>query len=210
MDLVVLAGGKSRRMGAAARKSGKAHMRFDRKSLIETVISRLRPLFEHVIVCSATGSEFPDLDASEVADIYANYGSIAGLHAGLSAAGPGGAFAVACDMPFVNPELVKMLMARVGKYDVVVPRLAAQKLEPLHAVYSKACLPHVEALLQRHQLRIYDFFRDANVNYVDLEEIREIDPELRSFLNVNTPEDLARARDLLARAGGMSSTSQTQ
>jgi molybdopterin-guanine dinucleotide biosynthesis protein A len=210
MDLVVLAGGKSRRMGAAAPRSGKALMRFDKKSLIETVISRLRPLFRRVIICSATGTDFPGLNAEEVADIYKDYGSIAGLHAGLSAAGSDGAFAVACDMPFVNLELVKLLVTRADNFNVVVPRLAPDKLEPLHAFYSKACLPYIETLLQERRLRIFDFFTETEVCYVELDEIKRIDPELRSFLNLNTPEDLARARRLLARSEELPETGRAQ
>ena len=205
MDLVVLAGGESRRMknGGPAAVSNKAFLKIDGKNLIEIVIERLRPLFDTVIISSASGGSCQDIDAVEIADIYPESGSLGGIYSGLSAASSDSIFVIACDMPFVNPKLVKMLVSRSAGHDIVIPRITSgetdsgnpklMKLEPLHAVYSKACLPHIEPLLKQGNLKIFDFFHMVNVNYVGVDEIRIIDPKMLSFFNINTPEDFAQA-----------------
>ena len=194
MDLIVLAGGRGRRMGGA-----KGGLKLDGVTLVETVIGRLRELFDNVVISSAGGDSFRNVDAIEVADIYPDCGSLGGLHAGLSTVTSPRAFAIACDMPFVNPGLVKLLVSRPGEFEVVVPRIADGKLEPLHAVYSKSCMPHMESLLESGNLRIFDFFDRVRVEYVEVDRITGIDPEMLSFFNVNTPEDLERARMLTAK-----------
>ena len=81
--------------------------------------------------------------------------------------------------------------------DAVVPQPGAFP-EPTHALYSRACLPHIEARLQANDLKISGFFEEVRVRYVDEGEVRQFDPELLSFFNVNSPEDLARAHALAA------------
>ena len=213
MDLLVLAGGRGRRLSAGRRAGaraagGKPLLQLNGTSLIETVIGRLRALFDNVIVSSATGDCFPRLGAMEVADVYPNCGSLGGLHAGLLAAKSRKVFAVACDMPFVNQELVRMLIGRSRGFDIVVPGTAPDaaepgipgfmRLEPLHAVYSRRCIPYMEELLNRRSLRIFDFFDRVKVAYVGREEIQKLDPGMQSFFNINTPADFERASELLS------------
>lgn len=203
MDLVVLAGGRSRRMGTE-----KALLELGSTTLIETVINRLEPLFDNVIVSTANGNSFPELNLTEVSDVYCGCGSLGGLHAGLTAAGSDHVFAVACDMPLVNTALVRRMISLSEGFDVVVPRIQAENadqgeseqmwFEPLHAVYGKTCLPQMENLLERKNLRIFDFFSQAKVRYVDADEIRAVDPDMLSFFNINTPADLERARGLIS------------
>jgi len=207
MDLLVLAGGMSRRIGR-----DKALLELNGQPLIEIVIEHLRPLFDRVIISSAGGESFPDIDACEVADIYPGCGSLGGLHAGLKEAAPNPVFAVACDMPFVNPGLVRMLVSRSEGYDIVVPVAGRRQpmddkpeyLEPLHAVYAQSCLPHIEALLEQGSLWIFDFFRSVKVDYVWEDEIRKADPGMTSFFNINTPEDFEKAYKIIQsqRQGG--------
>lgn len=192
--------------------SAKALLDFNRTSLIETVIARIRHLFDNVIIACAAGNSFPHIDATEVKDIYPDSGSLGGLHAGLSAANSDRIFALACDMPFVNPQLVSMLIGRSSDCDAVVPRTAAESahndkpgtmyFEPLHAVYSKTCLPHMEQLLGSGNLKILDFFDRVNVDFVDTGEIQAVDSQMLSFFNINTPEDFERAKELLAKERG--------
>jgi molybdopterin-guanine dinucleotide biosynthesis protein A len=203
MDLVVLAGGRSRRMGTE-----KAILQLGSETLIETVVHRLQPLFENVIVSTADGHSFSRLDLTEVADIYPDCGSLGGLYAGLSAATSDYVFAVACDMPLVNLVLVRRMISLSEGFDVVVPRTCPENtaegepklvyLEPLHAVYGKSCLNHMEELLGRKELRIFDLFDKVMVRYVEADEIRAVDPDMLSFFNVNTPADLERARRIIS------------
>ena len=134
-------------------------------------------------------------DAKAVVDIYPDCGSLGGIFTGLSAAANEWAFVVACDMPFLNAELIgRMLSLRTG-YDAVVPMLDGYP-EPTHSAYSKACLPHIERRLEARRLRIAGFFDDVRVRYVSEEEVDALDAGRLSFFNVNTPEDLARAHAL--------------
>jgi molybdopterin-guanine dinucleotide biosynthesis protein A len=209
MDLVVLAGGKGRRMGKP-----KAFLKLHGKPVIDIVIDRLRPIFDNVIVASATGRAFPGMAFSEVADIYTGCGSLAGLHAGLTAAESDRIFAVACDMPFVNPELVRLILSNSAGYDVVIPVTSRNDslpegeespyLEPLHGVYARTCLPFMEELMKQGNLRIFDFFPSVKARYIEPDEIRSVDPEMLSFFNINTPEEYERAREMLANGSASS------
>ncbi len=189
----------------------KALIKLGPETLIEIVIRRLSPLFEHVIISTADGCSFPQLGLTEAADIYPRCGSLGGLHAGLSAAASDYAFVVACDMPLVNPELVHRMMSLSEGFDVVAPRIRPENagkgkqelmwFEPLHAVYGKTCLPYMEELLEQKNLRIFDFFDRARVRYVETDEICAVDPDMLSFFNINTPADLERARGLISDGG---------
>jgi molybdopterin-guanine dinucleotide biosynthesis protein A len=107
------------------------------------------------------------------------------------------AMAVAVDMPFLSPDLLKTLVALAPGCDVVIPR-AQDRLHPLCAVYRRtSCLPAIEQAIQRGQRRLIAFHPDVRVCEVDEETLRQVDPDLRALMNVNTPEELAAARALL-------------
>jgi len=92
-------------------------------------------------------------------------------------------------MPFLNPALIKYLSGMAPDFDIVVPR-TDDGLQPLHAVYSQKCLPFMKDLLNRDNLKILDLFHQGKIREVSTQEIRPLDPDLRAFLNINTPEDL--------------------
>jgi molybdopterin-guanine dinucleotide biosynthesis protein A len=110
------------------------------------------------------------------------------------------AVALACDMPFVSTTLLRGLLAEAREYDAVVPLVGGQP-EPLHAIYRQACVPAIEAALEAGQKRLISFFDAVRVRYVDEDALRAWDPDLRSFLNVNRPGDLARAAELVEQGG---------
>ena len=93
-----------------------------------------------------------------------------------------------CDMPFLNPYLIRHMVEIRGNYDAVVPKIS-EKTEALHALYCKACLPAVKKLIDRREYQIFRFFPEISVRYVEEAEIREFDLQLRSFLNINRPEE---------------------
>jgi molybdopterin-guanine dinucleotide biosynthesis protein A len=98
-------------------------------------------------------------------------------------------------MPFVSTALLRALIALAADADAVVPVLDGQA-EPLHAVYRTGCVPAVERALAEGRKRVNSFFDAVRVRYVGEDELRAWDPDLRSFLNVNRPDDLERARVL--------------
>ena len=192
---IVLAGGLSRRLGR-----DKAIEPFGDEPLIARVIGRLSALTNETVVVVnsvARGDELPLPDEARVTvDIYPESGSLGGIFSGLTAANSDWGFVVACDMPFLNTDLIAHMLTLREDYDAVVPLLDGYP-EPTHAAYSKACLPHIETRLRAGQLKIAGFFDDVRVRYVSESEIYNFDAELLSFFNVNRPDDLERALALV-------------
>lgn len=219
---IVLAGGASRRMGR-----DKAWIELDGKFLIERVLDALRQVCsETIIVTNAAG--FEGLSARFVSerivpDEFPNAGSLGGLYSGLNAAENELAFAVACDMPFLNPTLIQELISFSSNYDIVIASAQdaarqAKKIEssgeparetakrfhlhPLHAAYRKTCLAPMRDAIARNDLRMISFHDRVRVRVVEQAEIEKIDPKLNSFRNVNTPEELERAELFLRESQG--------
>ena len=95
-------------------------------------------------------------------------------------------------MPFLSAEMWRLLLAHAGDADVVIPRVDGE-YETLHALYTKACIPQMARALAENRLRVIAFFDQVRVLAIDEPELRAVDPTLRSFTNVNTPEELATA-----------------
>ena len=192
---IVLAGGLSRRLGR-----DKAVEPFGDEPLIARVIGRLSTLTNETVVVvnnEARGAELPLPDEARVAvDIYPDSGSLGGIFSGLTVANTDWGFVVACDMPFLNTDLIAHMLTLREDYDAVVPLLDGYP-EPTHAAYSIACLPHIESRLRAGQLKIAGFFDDVRVRYVSESEIDSFDAERLSFFNVNRPDDLERALALV-------------
>ena len=127
-----------------------------------------------------------------VPDVYPDSGSLGGIYSGLAAAGRW-SFAIAADMPFLNLALVRYMLSLPREWDALVPVIAGRP-EPLHALYGPACLPAMRERIEARRLKIAGFFDAVRVCYLDEATVRGFDPELRSFFNINTPADLARAR----------------
>jgi molybdopterin-guanine dinucleotide biosynthesis protein A len=193
---VILAGGRSRRLGR-----DKAVEPLGGQPLIRRVIERVEAVTADIVVVVADavrGNDLPlDVRRRVVWDVYPGKGSLGGIFSGLSAAKSDWGLVVACDMPFLNRQLLEYMLSRREDFDAVVPLPGAYP-EPTHALYSKACLPHIEARLRANDLKISRFYHEVQVNYLTEEAITRYDPELRSFFNINSPDDLAEALTLAA------------
>ena len=187
---VILAGGASRRMG-----SNKALLEFGGTSLVERVYHTMSKLFNEVILVTNTPEEFAFLPCRTVADRYLDAGAIAGLHAGLAASSTERIFAVACDMPFLNPELIKLLCASKNDCDAVVPVNREGLREPLHAVYSRSILPVLQEIIERDERSILDLLDKIETTLVTRDIFQTIAGAEESFRNVNTPEDYQALRE---------------
>ena len=194
---IVLAGGKSRRMGQR-----KALQTIGGKSLIENIVDRVAPISREVlIVTSRELLDYPDTcQARVLVDLHRGKGPLAGIYRGLLASRSTYNLVVACDMPFLSAPLLRHLKELTVGCDAVVPRLSDGMVEPLHAIYSKRCLPEIERRLERDQLGIDHFFKTIRVRYVERAECQRYDPQLLSFINLNTPADLEDAIRLDASA----------
>jgi len=191
---VILAGGESRRLGR-----NKALLRIGGRALIERVVEAIAPLTAEVIVVVASPEQAAALPlpptARVVSDRYPGCGSLGGIFSGLAASREPWILAMACDMPFLNPALLRHLMTARRGVDAVVPYLEGQP-QPLHALYRKTCLAPIEGMLRSGQLKIASLFTAVRVRYVDEATIDRIDPDHRSFFNINTPADLEEARGM--------------
>jgi molybdopterin-guanine dinucleotide biosynthesis protein A len=189
---VVQAGGKSTRMGGAP----KALVELGGRRLIERVVGVVREVVDDVLIVTNTPDLYRFLDVPMVPDVFVDHGSLGGIYSGLAAAAGEAAFTVACDMPFLCAAVARLVVERAGEADVVIPRAAGQ-LQTLHAVYGKSCLPHMHARLRAGRLKITGFFDDVRVLEVPEAEVaRHADPAL-VFTNLNTPEELERARAMI-------------
>lgn len=193
---VILAGGDSLRLG-----TDKALLELDGKTLLSRVVQKLAPLSDELIVVTNSPEDYEHLALGVrfVPDERPGEGALMGIYSGLKAARHQSALAVACDMPFLNVLLLRHMLDRIAGHDAVVPRLEGGLLEPLHAVYSKRCLPLMTSLLEQGLRRIAAFLGQVDVFYVEQAIIDRLDPLGLSFVNINTAADWQRAQRLLGR-----------
>ncbi|HEY3306928.1 MAG TPA: formate dehydrogenase accessory sulfurtransferase FdhD [Desulfuromonadaceae bacterium] len=184
---VILAGGASRRMG-----NNKSLLLFGDKPLIEVVYRTLAALFHQVIIVTNTPEDYAFLPCRKVADIYPGAGAIAGLHAGLAASPTERIFVTACDMPFLNPDLIRQLCNDSDGVDAVVPVNGEGLREPLHAVYASSVAKAVQQVIERGDKSILLLLDQIRTRLVAPEAFRSIIAAEESFRNVNTPEEYSR------------------
>jgi len=192
---IVLAGGKNLRLGRS-----KALEVINGRSLIERVIERLAPVANKLlIVTSRQQFDLPTIPGAEVLiDVYPDSGPLGGIYTGLLVSQTAQSIMVACDMPFLNTELLRHMVELSRDFDAVVPRLANGMIEPLHAIYSKSCLDKMKIRLENNQLGITPFLDEMRVRYIEEAECRGFDPELLTFFNINHQSDLEQAIKLAA------------
>ena len=193
---VLLAGGKSRRMG-----QDKRFLVIGEEMLYARSLAVLRSIFQHVVVVIAQDGPPIQSDTPVLRDLIPQCGSLGGLYTGLKQAGTEWVFAVACDMPFLDPATIRHFIELKGRADVVMAKLQ-NGLQPMHALYHRNCLPIMESLIQVQDFKIHRLadHPSLRVRVVTPEELGSLDPEGRSFYNINTPDDLAAARVLHGQA----------
>lgn len=188
VSVALLAGGQSRRMG-----QDKAFLPVGGRSVIERVLERILPLSDDVILVTNTPDKYRYLGYRMVGDVYPGKGALGGIYTAIQAAGYPHCLVVACDMPFLNTDLLRYLASLAADFDVVVPRVEKFP-ETTHAVYGKNCLGPIKQRLLADQLKIISFFADVRVRYVERSDIGRFDPTFHSFLNMNTPQDWERVQ----------------
>ncbi len=197
---VVLAGGRSARLGR-----DKALLELEGRTLVARTLDALAQLTDDLVVVTSLAPRLFPPPARVITDRYVGAGVLAGVHAGLLAARGELAIVVACDMPFLNLDLLRHMVTLAHETDAVVPRWT--DVEPLHAIYRPAaCLGPIERALARGERRIISFYHEVRVRYVERAEIARFDPQGLSFFNVNTAEDWERARALAHSHGGASAS----
>ncbi|MDH5506997.1 MAG: molybdenum cofactor guanylyltransferase [Anaerolineae bacterium] len=197
-SIVVQAGGQSRRLG-----QNKALVPFLGQPLISRVISRVSDLAEEILVTTNNPEDYPFLDIPLIPDIEPGAGALGGIYTAINTATHPQIAIVACDMPFVNANLLnaqhKMLLD--SDADAVIP-VSQKGLEPFHAVYQKeTCLAALEQTIGRGEKRVQTWLDAINIIRVDTKEITQHDPEGIAFTNINRGDDLAKALRLATCQG---------
>lgn len=188
---VVLAGGKSARFGES-----KPRMVFQGEPLAARAHRTLSGVFDRTIVITAEKDNLSDLGLPVVQDLLPEKGPLGGIYTALKSIETDYAFVMACDQPFVNAGLIRHICAAAVGCDALVPR-TEELLYPLFACYSRNCLPFVEDYIKRDILKIIRFYPDVNTKYMEREEIERYDPGMKSFFNINRPEDFEEAKKVV-------------
>jgi molybdopterin-guanine dinucleotide biosynthesis protein A len=181
---VILAGGLNSRMGGR----NKALLTIGGKRIVDCIVDALDPLFEEIMLVTRLPELYRDTSLHVVEDLLKVRSSLTGIHAGLTHARADYIFVVPCDAPFLQTDLIRLILDEVEpRYDVVLPR-CGEFYQPLCAVYSKRCLAFIEEMLNQGDLKILNLFDKINLKEIPMEKLIQADPEERSFINVNTPE----------------------
>lgn len=197
---IILAGGLNTRFSGQE----KAFVPVGGKLILDRIYEVFCELFDEIILVTNNPQLYLKWDLVMVPDLFPIRSSLTGIHAGLYFSKNPFAFFSACDTPFLKKELVETVLEKIENgIDIVMPETSAG-LEPLCAVYSKRCLQSAEHHLEQNKCKIQRALRKHRTKTISEKVLREKDPELLSFFNVNTHEDLARAEEMVAKREGQS------
>jgi len=195
---IILAGGDSKRLGVA-----KPLLKLGEESLIEKAVKNLKPFFNHITVVTDHPEIFPPMPVRFVCDLLTGYAKnpLRGIHAGLSASPLPYQFVLACDMPFINLDLIGYMARFASRYDVVVPCIGSY-YQPLHAFYSRSCIEAIRRQLEQNGGKVTSFYHSVRVRQIGADEIIQYDPQQLAFFNINTWDDYRAAKEILASVNG--------
>jgi molybdenum cofactor guanylyltransferase len=189
---IILAGGMNRRMDGR----NKALLSVGEQPIVGRLIELFQDLFEQVILVTNRPLEFVTWECMIVSDLLPVRSSLTGIHAGLFYTRSSHAFIAACDMPFLKSEMVHLLINNLEpQWDVIVP-VTREGYQPLCAVYSKRCLKTIENQTAQGNMKISKLYSKIKIKKIDEESLRQIDPDLISFFNINTQEDWALSQKM--------------
>ncbi|ABW68978.1 molybdenum cofactor guanylyltransferase [Desulfosudis oleivorans] len=196
---IILAGGESRRFGGG----NKAFRMLDGRTMIDRVHDTVKSVCDDMVIVANTPLDYLGWNAVLATDLFDFRGSLVGIHAGLMSAGHEYAFISACDTPFLKQAVIKTIIGGIEDHiDVVVPE-KKEGMEPLCAVYSRRCLEVIERHLHQGRMVIKAVYNKLRVRTISEKRLRAVDPDLVSFWNINTKEELEKAEAAI-KAGRIS------
>ena len=208
MSSIILAGGRSTRLG-----QDKTSLIFCGEKLLDRVIGHLNELGQEIILVLAKQQHNPCVDYPQhmkiARDPLTGKGPLVGIYSGLKVSGDEFNTVVACDMPFLNIALMNYMIGLAPGFDIVIPRVGTL-VEPLHAVYSRNCLNVMEEMITKDDLKVSNLLKQTNVRYIEEGELDRFDPEHLSFFNINTPEDVKKAEQMIKKYQIPSTNFQTK
>lgn len=193
---IILCGGKSTRMGR-----DKASLPFGAEKMLQRMVRLLSEVVprDHIVVVAAAGQSLPSIpeDVEVVFDERPERGPLEGLLAGLQAVPSDtvAAYITSCDVPLLLPAFVQRMFDYLGDYDLVAPR-EGEQFHPLAGVYRPQVAIHAKKLLSNNRLRLRHLFEELDSRRIDVNELRDCDPQLLSLMNLNHLEDYQQALKL--------------
>ena len=192
LSIVLQAGGRSSRMG-----QDKALLPFMGTTMLDYILEQVKGLGEETLIITNQPQNYGDFAYPLFSDVISNVGALGGLYSAIYHAQHEYVLVLGCDMPFINRGFLDYMLELALDFDVVIPRMEPNGFaEPFRAIYKQSCLEPVKVAIDSGQRRVISFFDAVNVRYIEGDEIERFDPEYRSFFNVNTPEDFARAEQM--------------
>jgi molybdopterin-guanine dinucleotide biosynthesis protein A len=188
MTGIILAGGKSRRM-----KKNKLLLQIDKKLVIETIVEKLKIVFDDVFIIGNSSLDRRFSGARLVKDMVSEKGPLGGIYTGLSVSQSKYNFICGCDMPFLNIDLIQYMVRKKTDYNVLIPKYG-DCFEPLHAVYSKSIIPVIKEEIEQGTSSIQSIFPKVKVEYITEKEMEKFGNWREFFFNINTPLHLKKAR----------------
>lgn len=183
---IVLAGGKSSRMGF-----DKQFLMINKKRLLEEVISILEMEFEEIIIVTNKPDEYRNVEYKIVSDIIKEKGPLSGLHVGLKNASSIYSYFIACDMPNINIEYIRYMKKRIG---LSSPKACVTKrgkcIEVFNGFYSKELYKDIESSLKMDQRAVQNLLKNVDTLYIEEDEVRRFNNNCDMFINLNTQEEL--------------------
>lgn len=188
VNAIILAGGRNTRMQG----TDKAFLDIDGKPFIARIIKALKGLVNEIIVVTNTPEKYSRFKVKLVRDDAVGKGPLMGICCGLKASGAQYNFVVACDMPFIKPALIKFMLDKKRVYDILLYR-DSEKFHTLFGIYSRACIPEIEKMIKKGELRVSGIFGKLKLCLLDKKDMERIDPRMLSFMNINSPAELKAA-----------------
>jgi molybdopterin-guanine dinucleotide biosynthesis protein A len=183
----ILAGGRARRLGGR----DKSQLVIDGRTILDRQLHVLHRIADRVVIVANEPARFAGLGVPVFGDLVPDAGALGGIYTALALANDP-VLVVACDMPYLTAPFLTRVMGAAHDVDIVVPR-AADGYHPLCACYGQACVDPIRQRLDAGVLKVLDLFDDVHVRTIDPVEIAAFDPDGLLLLNINTPDDLARA-----------------
>jgi molybdopterin-guanine dinucleotide biosynthesis protein A len=187
MDALILAGGENSRIPFL-----KGFLEINGTKIIESNVRLLKGIFNRVLISTNNPELYFYLGTLMVGDIIKHRGPMTGIYSALNVPDVSDVFVTACDMPFINVILIQHMINKWdGKQDAVIP-VFDKRPQPLFGIYSQKITGKIEDSIKNGRKSLWELLKRINVLYIKEEEVRSIDSEGRSFVNINTMEDFRR------------------
>ncbi len=183
MKAIILAGGENRRF-----QSHKALAEIKGKRIIEATAELLTKHFAAVLISTNTPELFFYLGLPLIGDIVEQRGPISGIYSSFISTGAPELFFMACDMPFIKPEVIALIKKKFQGQDAVLPMHKGFP-QPLLGIYSQRLVPQLAERIRQNKKAMWDLLQDITVQFIPEEEVLRVDPEGKSFVNINTVEE---------------------